>query len=73
MHCATLPDGSRAFDDGEWTQLIDDPGSGSALDRLADDADELNVLSEWAKDEIKKKYATTPSSASNSASPDSQE
>ena len=31
VHCAVLPDGSRAFDDGEWTQLVDDAGSGSAL------------------------------------------
>lgn len=73
MHCAVLPDDTRAFEDGDWAQLIDDAGSGSALDRLADEADALNVLSEWAKEEIKKKYETTPSSASSSASPDSKE
>jgi hypothetical protein len=72
-HCAILPDGTRAFDDGEWQQLLNDPGSGSALDRLAEHADELNVLSEWDKEEIKKKYTTTPSSDANSASPETKE
>ena len=50
MHFAVLPDGTRAFDDNESAQLIDDPGSGSVLARLADTADELNVLTDWAKE-----------------------
>lgn len=69
VYCTVHSDGSRAFDDGDWQALAADPGSGSAVDRLADEADQVNVLSDWARDELKKKYVTTPDSASTSASP----
>ena len=49
---------------------MNDPGSGMPWTAWPMHADELNVLSEWAKEEIKKKSETTPSSESNSASPD---
>ena len=66
IHCAVLPDGSRAFADGDWQALVSDVGSGSALDRLAEAADLTNTITQWAQDELKKKYVATPSSASNS-------
>ena len=76
VHRETLAEGAvprRAFDDGDWKALVADPGSGSAIERLAEVADEVNVLSDGAREEIKKKYATTDASGSTSASPEASE
>jgi hypothetical protein len=59
----------RAFADGDWRTLSVDAGSGSAVERLAEIADEANVLSDRMRETLKKKYETTPDSASNSGSP----
>ena len=67
--CAVTADGERAFANGDWQALAGDPGSGSVIDRLFDVADELNALSSAARERLKKKYATAPPSASNSALP----
>ena len=72
VYC-TLRAGQRAFDDGDWKQLAVDAGSGSVIDRLAETADEANVLSDNAREAIKKKYETTAASASTSASPETKE
>jgi hypothetical protein len=50
-------DGSRAFADGEWKTLVDDPGSGGAIERLFETADELNVLTAAARERLKKNSA----------------
>ena len=50
-----------------------DPGSGSAIERLAEVADEVNVLSDGAREAIKKKSESAPDSGSNSTSPEQTE
>jgi hypothetical protein len=66
--CAVTADGQPAFDETDWKELLSDPGSGSALERLSDQADEINLLSMSAREALKKKYETTPPSASTSDS-----
>lgn len=63
----------RAFADGDWKALATDPGSGSAIERLAEAADEANVLSDGMRELLKKKSATTDASANTSASPETSE
>ena len=43
--------------------------TGPAIERLADAADEANVLSDGARESIKKKYAATADCGSNCGSP----
>ncbi len=59
----------RAFANGDWQALAGDPGSGSAIDRLFDAADELNALSSAARERLKKKSAAAASSGSICESP----
>ena len=66
---AEVPQPRRAFADGDWKALAIDVGSGSAIERLAEIADETNVLSDGMRETLKKKYETTPDSDSNSDSP----
>ena len=70
VYC-TLHDGKRAFENHEWSALVTDPGSGSAIERLAEVADEVNVLSDGARDALKKKSEPAPVCDSNCASPES--
>jgi hypothetical protein len=72
-YCTVLADGSRAFDDGDCQALAADPGSGSAIERLSDSADELNVLSSRAREALKKTCETTQRSAPTSGSQDKPE
>jgi hypothetical protein len=76
VHRETLGEGAlprRAFCDGEWKALSLDLGSGSAIERLAEIADEANVLSDGMRAILKKKYETTPDSGSTCASPEASE
>lgn len=73
LFCAVTADGKRAFATEEWKALIDDPGSGSAIDRLFTKADEVNFLSKAAKERLKKKSETAPASVSTSTSPETSE
>ncbi len=68
-YAACKADGTRAFDDGDWKQLAGDANSGPAIERLADAADGLHVLSDGAREAIKKKSASTSDCGSSSASP----
>jgi hypothetical protein len=68
-YCLVLADGSRAFADGDWKTLVDDPGSGSVIDRAFETADDVNVLSTAARERLKKKFVTAPDSASSLTSP----
>jgi len=68
-YCCTLAaDGSRAFADGDWKLLADDPGSGGAVERLFEAADELNVLTTAARERLKKNSARAGDSESTSGS-----
>ncbi len=69
LYCLIAGDGSRAFGNNDWPKLVDDPGSGSAIDRAFDLADDLNTLSSGARDRLKKKYESVAGSASTSTSP----
>lgn len=68
VYCTLQVDGSRAFADEDWKALLEDAGSGSAVERLSDAADELNILSSSARESLKKTYAKTDDSASISES-----
>jgi hypothetical protein len=70
-YCACNADGKRGFEDHEWQALLEEPGT--AIERLSDAADELNVLSAAAQEEIKKKYAKTTSCESNLSSAEKTE
>jgi len=72
VYC-TVINGARAFSNEDWRALAADVGSGAAIERLAEAADEANCLSDVARESIKKKYATTPASDSTSASPATKE
>jgi hypothetical protein len=69
----TVFDGQRAFADADWRALSNDPGSGACIERLSDAADEANILSDGARESLKKKYETAPDSGNNSASPEKKE
>ena len=56
-YCTVQEDGSRAFADDDWKALASDPGSGSAVERLSEAADELNILSDRTRDQLKKNSA----------------
>jgi hypothetical protein len=69
VYCACDGAGNRVFDDGDWKEISADTGSGPAIERLAEAADELHSLTDFAREQIKKKYVATPASDSSSASP----
>ena len=73
LFCTVTADGKPAFASDEWKSLVDDPGSGSVIDRLFTKADEINFLSKAAKERLKKKSETAPASASTSTSPETSE
>ena len=68
-YCTVTEEGQRAFADPDWKALVGDPGSGAPVERLADAADELNVLSSTARENLKKKSEATPVSGCTSTSP----
>lgn len=84
VHCTVIAQGGmeagsdagshvRAFADNDWKALVADPGSGSAIERLANEADQANVLSDRVRDEIKKKSEPTAVCEPTSASPEATE
>ncbi len=69
--CAADENGARGFADDAWKALQDEPGS--VVDRIADAADELNLLSIAAREALKKKYGQTQPSEVTSSSPETTE
>ncbi len=68
-YCAVTAEGVRMFQDGDWSALVGDAGSGSAIDRIYRAADALNFLSAQSREILKKKYEPAPHSNDNSTSP----
>ena len=66
--CASDADGNRGFADNDWKTLQEQPGT--VIERISEAADELNVLSNAARDAQKKTYATIPDSGNTSALPE---
>ena len=69
--CACKENGERGFASDAWKSLQEEPGS--VIERIADAADELNVLSNTAKENIKKKYSQTQPSEATCSSPEKTE
>lgn len=65
--CSCDKDGNRIFADAEWEALQHEPAS--AIDRVSEAADELNVISDASRERQKKTFAAAGPSGNISASP----
>lgn len=69
--CAVDTNGERGFVDADWENLQNEPAT--VIERISDAADDLNILSARAREELKKNSMPAPASSGKSESPESPE